>query len=223
MLKIALISDDADLQNRTKPLLTKSGYDVNLYKLNAPDLSGVLLVENIEIFILDFISDPNTAYALVRDIKKVHKYSSYFIAVINDEIAADFDFKSGVDDFTFYRSIEKELELRVELFQWKVKKVDSKDKIVAADFIIDNASYEVTFKGKKVELTFKEFELLKFFMTHIGRVYSRDALLNQVWGYNYYGGTRTVDVHIRRLRSKIGIDIDNYLKTIRNVGYKFDV
>ena len=86
---------------------------------------------------------------------------------------------------------------------------------------IDTSSYEVTIKGERVGLRFKEYELLKLLAENPGRVFSRDALLNQIWGYEYFGGTRTVDVHIRRLRSKIGDAEHNFIETIWNVGYRF--
>ena len=82
-------------------------------------------------------------------------------------------------------------------------------------------NYEVTVEGRIVELTFKEYELLKLLTSNRGRVYTREALLNRIWGYDYYGGDRTVDVHMRRLRAKIPSPYNNMLKTIRNVGYMF--
>ncbi|MFA5148449.1 MAG: winged helix-turn-helix domain-containing protein, partial [Candidatus Omnitrophota bacterium] len=96
-----------------------------------------------------------------------------------------------------------------------------KDTIKAGDLLIDVSRYEVTVNGGKIELTFKEYELLKFLASNKGRVYSRDQLLDKIWGYDYYGGTRTVDVHIRRLRSKIEDRRHTFIETIRNIGYKF--
>ena len=93
--------------------------------------------------------------------------------------------------------------------------------IRAGDLQIDTSSYEVTIKGNRVGLRFKEYELLKLLADSPGRVFSRDALLNQIWGYEYFGGTRTVDVHIRRLRSKIEDADHNFIETIWNVGYRF--
>ena len=93
--------------------------------------------------------------------------------------------------------------------------------IRAGDLQIDTSSYEVTIKGNRVGLRFKEYELLKLLAENPGRVFSRDALLNQIWGYEYFGGTRTVDVHIRRLRSKIEDADHNFIETIWNVGYRF--
>lgn len=91
----------------------------------------------------------------------------------------------------------------------------------AGDLTLDEASYSARLQGSPLNLTYKEFELLKFLMQHPGRVFTRAQLLAQVWGYDYYGGTRTVDVHIRRLRSKLGADHEQLISTVRNVGYSF--
>ena len=98
---------------------------------------------------------------------------------------------------------------------------DEGDVIRAGDLVINTSSYEVTLKGERISLRFKEYELLRLLSENPGRVFSRDALLNQVWGYEYFGGTRTVDVHIRRLRSKIEDTDHPFIETIWNVGYRF--
>ena len=95
--------------------------------------------------------------------------------------------------------------------------------LAAGDLIVDTANYQVVEGGRAVSLTFKEFELLRFLMTHQQQVCTRETLLNRVWGYNYYGGSRTVDVHVRRLRSKLESGGRRYVETVRNVGYRFSV
>jgi DNA-binding response OmpR family regulator len=98
---------------------------------------------------------------------------------------------------------------------------ETEGKIQVAGVVIDDAAYSAKVNGKSMDLTFKEFELLKFLAQHPGRVFTRDQLLSEVWGYDYFGGTRTVDVHIRRLRSKLG-DLDSLIGTVRHVGYRFN-
>ncbi len=127
----------------------------------------------------------------------------------------------GTGDFIFEPFNPPELIVRVKALLKKVIPTDSKDAINAGDLVIDVSKYEVTVNGSKIELTFKEYELLKFLASNKGRVYSRDQLLDKIWGYDYYGGTRTVDVHIRRLRSKIEDRRHTFIETIRNIGYKF--
>ncbi len=93
--------------------------------------------------------------------------------------------------------------------------------IRASGVVIDEASYTARVNGEPLNLTYKEFELLKYLAQHPGRVFTRDQLLHEVWGYDYYGGTRTVDVHVRRLRAKLGTDHEQLIGTVRNVGYRF--
>ena len=93
--------------------------------------------------------------------------------------------------------------------------------IHASGVVIDEASYTARVSGTALNLTYKEFELLKYLAQHPGRVFTRDQLLHEVWGYDYYGGTRTVDVHVRRLRAKLGADHEQLIGTVRNVGYRF--
>jgi DNA-binding response OmpR family regulator len=100
--------------------------------------------------------------------------------------------------------------------------VDAEQLIKVGELVVDQANYAVYIAGQPLELTFKEYELLRFLATHRGRVFTREALLNQVWGYDYYGGNRTVDVHIRRIRAKLGTPYEDLVETVRNVGYRFN-
>ena len=124
----------------------------------------------------------------------------------------------GVDEFVLSPWAEGELLLRLER---QLGPAPSPDVIRWGDLSIDQARYEVTLAGKRVELTFKEYQLLKFLASHPGRVFTRDALLAQLWDYDYFGGERTVDVHIRRLRSKIEDQAHTFIETVRGVGYRF--
>ena len=125
------------------------------------------------------------------------------------------------DDFVLepYRAAEIAARIR-RLLQQKIV-IKGSDQIIAGSLVIDTAKYEVYNHGTLIELTFKEYELLKFLAGNPGRVFTRDSLLNQVWGSDYFGGDRTVDVHIRRLRGKIETDSQTYIETVRNIGYRF--
>jgi len=125
-----------------------------------------------------------------------------------------------VDDFLLKPFDPIELVIRVDFVFKKKCGYENHEKIQAGDLIIDTSTYEVTVEGRPIELTFKEYELLKLFITNKRKVFSRTSLLNQVWGYDYYGGTRTVDVHIRRLRMKLGQKYGSNIQTVHNVGYK---
>ena len=131
----------------------------------------------------------------------------------------------GVDDVILDTAGPAELEARLRLLQSRAAAtLDEADtEIRSGDVSIDEASYTARVRGKALDLTFKEFELLKFLVQHPGRVFTRAQLLHEVWGYDYFGGTRTVDVHVRRLRAKLGIENENAIGTVRNVGYRFVV
>jgi DNA-binding response OmpR family regulator len=125
-----------------------------------------------------------------------------------------------VDDFVITPYDVNELALRVKRLLKRTSKRDSDQLIECGDLIIDQAKCEVSVADRLVVLTFKEYELLRFLVKSRGQVFSRDTLLNKVWGYDYYGGDRTVDVHIRRLRSKVEDANHTFIETIRNVGYR---
>ena len=113
-----------------------------------------------------------------------------------------------------------EVDARIRLAISRSVSERTQGQIQTSGIVIDEAAYSARVHGQPLDLTFKEFELLKFLVQHPGRVFSRDQLLSEVWGYDYFGGTRTVDVHIRRLRAKLG-DLESLIGTVRNVGYRF--
>lgn len=118
---------------------------------------------------------------------------------------------------------EVEARIRLALSRAASSEEDTHQEIQAAGIVIDEDSYTARVHGEVLNLTYKEFELLKYLAQHPGRVFTRAQLLNEVWGYDYYGGTRTVDVHVRRLRAKLGSENENLISTVRNVGYRLSV
>jgi DNA-binding response OmpR family regulator len=134
-------------------------------------------------------------------------------------VAADW----GVDDVILAGAEPAELEARLRLAVGRQALAAQTDGelVRAGDLVIDPATYSCRLKRRPLDLTYKEFELLKFLAQHPGRVFTRDQLLREVWGYDYFGGTRTVDVHVRRLRAKLGSEYESMIGTVRQVGYKF--
>jgi len=128
----------------------------------------------------------------------------------------------GVDDVVLEAAGPAELDARIRLALGRHAQDPLQTKIQASGVMIDEASYSAKVRGQPLDLTFKEFELLRFLATHPSRVFTREQLLSEVWGYDYFGGTRTVDVHVRRLRAKLG-DLESLIGTVRNVGYRFNV
>jgi DNA-binding response OmpR family regulator len=130
----------------------------------------------------------------------------------------------GVDDVLLEHAGPAEVEARLRLAIGRMAERGGDEQLTEirrGDVTIDEATYTARVKGRVLDLTFKEFELLKYLAQHPGRVFSRAQLLQEVWGYDYYGGTRTVDVHVRRLRAKLGSDHETLIGTVRNVGYRF--
>lgn len=131
----------------------------------------------------------------------------------------------GADDIILATASPVEIEARLRLSIGRGDAEDPLDRaseFVSGDLTVDVGGYTARLRGEPLDLTFKEFELLKHLMQHPGRVFTRDQLLQDVWGYDYYGGTRTVDVHVRRLRAKLGAEYEQLIGTVRNVGYRFD-
>ena len=189
-------------------------------------LNGISVDATVEIEPDLIIVNPKTSYLEIMDfyhsLKKQPQVEDSPIALLMDESemrAADLP--SGVQE-VLYRPLRiPESIARVKLLFKRVHKVDQKDIIQRGKLTIDISKYEVRVGDKKIDLTFTEFELLKFLCGNPGTVFGREVLLNKVWGYEYYGGTRTVDVHIRRLRSKIENKSSVFIETVRNIGYKF--
>jgi DNA-binding response OmpR family regulator len=130
----------------------------------------------------------------------------------------------GIDDFLIDVAGPAEVEARLRLAIGRsavAEEVESDGEMRLGDLTIDESAYSARLRNRSLDLTFKEFELLRFLATHSGRVFTRAQLLQEVWGYDYYGGTRTVDVHVRRLRAKLGAEHEGLIGTVRNVGYRF--
>ena len=130
----------------------------------------------------------------------------------------------GVCDVVLDSASPAEIEARIRLAQGRAqadRRPADTAEIRAGELVIDEHTYTARLRGRALDLTFKEFELLKFLAQHPGRVFSRDHLLQEVWGYDYFGGTRTVDVHVRRLRAKLGPENESLIGTVRNVGYRY--
>jgi DNA-binding response OmpR family regulator len=128
----------------------------------------------------------------------------------------------GVDDVVLSHAGPGEVDARIRLLTTRSSDDEGQGMISASGVTIDESSYQAKANGRALDLTFKEFELLRFLAGHPQRVFTREQLLSEVWGYDYFGGTRTVDVHVRRLRAKLG-DMESLIGTVRNVGYRFTV
>jgi DNA-binding response OmpR family regulator len=149
--------------------------------------------------------------------------SGPLLAVLTEGGLAGLTADWGVDDVLLDTAGPAEVEARLRLARGRAPQevVPDDVRITSGALVIDEATYSVRLRGHPLDLTYKEFELLKYLAQHPGRVFTRAQLLQEVWGYDYFGGTRTVDVHVRRLRAKLGTDYEVLIGTVRNVGYRF--
>ena len=175
-----------------------------------------------DIVMVDARTDLASAKSLCK-ILQATGLSSPLLLVITEGGLAAVSPDWGVSDVVLDTAGPAEVDARIRLALGRnEKEAPSEARISASGIVIDEASYSVKVHDKPLDLTYKEFELLRFLATHPARVFTREQLLSEVWGYDYFGGTRTVDVHVRRLRAKLG-DMEQVIGTVRNVGYRFNV
>ena len=174
-----------------------------------------------DLLLMDIGDSPADSFAWDFTRKPGLSKRPLLLALITREGLTGLVSDTDIDDFVVKPFEPDELVARVKRLLKKINNIDSSEIIKCGDLIIDTASCEVSLSGRLIELTFREYELLRFLVANRGRVFSREVLLNRVWGYEYFGGDRTVDVHIRRLRSKIEDANHTFIDTIRNIGYRF--
>jgi len=168
---------------------------------------------------VDGTPDSSEMMHLARCIKK--ETGLPVVALLSRQALYRLDSGLIADDFVVEPWDAMEVAERAKRILRKSGSIGDRELIRCGDLVIDQAKYEVSINGKAIALTFREYELLKFLASNGGRVFTRDKLLDEVWGYDYYGGDRTVDVHIRRLRSKIEDSTHTFIETVRNIGYGF--
>lgn len=221
MRRIFIIAEDCDKVKRLTLGLAQSGFacsvaakEDELLKQATDQSPDVVLIT------LDGRSGDATRLEYARKIRQEKRLP--LIALIDKPALASASTSPDIDDFIVEPTDINELVVRINRLLHCSSGAEQTESVRFDDMVIDLARCEVSIKGKPVQLAFKEYELLRFLASNRGRVFSRDAILNRVWGYDYYGGDRTVDVHIRRLRSKIEESSDQtYIETVRNIGYRF--
>jgi two-component system alkaline phosphatase synthesis response regulator PhoP len=218
MSRIFIIAQEIETGKKLQSELTESGFSVRLASNEEKGIEHIAR-ESPELILVEM--NGHSGQSVLHDLTHSGKIKSKvpILALVEAETLRQPSDYLGVDDFIVRPYDSREIVFRVKrLLQKNVKQ----DEILnCGDLVIDLANCEVRVEGKVVELTFKEYELLKFLANDRGRVYTREALLNKVWGYDYFGGDRTVDVHIRRLRSKIELSGQTFIETVRNIGYRF--
>lgn len=216
---IYICEDDLNIQELVVYSLKQTGFNAEGFD-NATKLYEALANNECELLLLDIMLPDENGLDVLKKLKKDAKYKNIPIIMLTAK-SSEYDkvlgLDLGADDYVAKPFGIMELIARIKAVLRR--NVNTSDKLVYKDLELDKSSHTVTYKNQKVVLTLKEFELLQKLMENQGIVLTREKLLEDIWGYDYYGETRTVDVHIRTLRSKLNNDFD-YIETIRGVGYK---
>ena len=226
-MKILAVDDDDSIRDLLTIQLKRNGYDVMTAADGEEALDKAL---GADFILLDLMLPKIDGYEVCRRLKADAKTKSIPIIMLTaktEEIDTVLGLELGADDYMAKPFSLRELLARIKAVERRTqsKKLESKEQLTLhlGPLVMDFAAYRVSLFGKELALTPKEYELLKLFLTHIGRAYSRDELLTRIWGYEYYGDTRTVDVHIRHLRSKLAAapELAQAIETVRGIGYRF--
>jgi DNA-binding response OmpR family regulator len=220
MATLLLLTNAMQPSAEVLPALGLLGHSVRVAPM---EISALLDAAPVDAILVDARRELISARSLCRLLQTTGVTPPVF-AVLTEGGLAALSPEWAVDDVLLDTSGPAEVDARLRLAVGKVvAEAPAADPGVvrAGELTIDEGTYTCKLKGKSLDLTFKEFELLKYLAQHPGRVFTRAQLLQEVWGYDYYGGTRTVDVHVRRLRAKLGPEHESLIGTVRHVGYKF--
>jgi DNA-binding response OmpR family regulator len=166
--------------------------------------------------------DPEGAFMICRSLRKRDAAFTPVLLMIGGAQLNELEHREDLfDDFCLSPFHPTELEARLRHLLWRTGRGTTAEMVEYGDLVLNLETYQASLDHRPLDLTYMEYELLKFFATHPGKVFTREQLLSRVWGYEYYGGARTVDVHVRRLRAKLGEEHANLIQTVRSVGYRF--
>ena len=166
--------------------------------------------------------DPEDAFALCRALRKRDLPLEPLLLLVTGVQLPDLELREDLfDDFCLWPFQARELEARLKHLFWRTGRGTRPELVEYGPLVLNLETYQAGISGRPLDLTYMEYELLKFLATHPGKVFTRETLLSRVWGYEYYGGARTVDVHVRRLRAKLGNEHEQLIQTVRSVGYRF--
>jgi DNA-binding response OmpR family regulator len=167
-------------------------------------------------------TDPEGAYAVARTLRSREVPLEPILLLVGGGQLGELEVRDDLfDDFCLYPFQPRELEVRLRHLFWRTGNGSRPELVEHGGLVLNLETYQAAIAGRPIDLTYMEYELLKFLAQHPGKVFTRETLLSRVWGYEYYGGARTVDVHIRRLRAKLGEEHANLIQTVRSVGYRF--
>lgn len=219
--KILVVDDESRMRKLVSDFLVRSQYEV----VEAQDGEAALEVffseKDIALVILDVMMPKMDGWQVCREIRAVSRVPIIMLTARSDERDELLGFELGVDEYISKPFSPKILVARVGAILRRTANMDAETRLEAAGIVVDKAAHSVTIDGEEKDLSFKEFELLVYFMENRGIALSREKILNSVWNYDYFGDARTIDTHVKKLRSKMGKK-GELIKTIWGVGYKFE-
>lgn len=221
-LKVLVVDDEARIRKLVKDFLVKKEYRV-LEAGDGEEAVNIFFTENdIALVILDVMMPKMDGWQVCREIRKYSKVPIIMLTAKSDEQDELLGFELGVDEYVSKPFSPKILMARVDAILRRTNKLEQDGIITAGTISLNKAAHTVTVGDKNIELSYKEFELLVYFMENQGIALNREQILNNVWNYDYFGDARTIDTHVKKLRAKL-TDKADYIKTIWGMGYKFEV
>lgn len=221
-IKILVVDDEARMRKLVKDFLLKKGMEV--FEAEDGEQACDLFYKNsdISLIILDVMMPKMDGWMVVREIRENSAVPIIMLTAKSDERDELLGFELGVDEYISKPFSPKILTARVEAILRRTKGGSNSNQIELAGIVIDKLAHRVTVDNNEIELSYKEFELLTFFMENRGIALSREKILNSVWDYDYFGDARTIDTHVKKLRAKLG-PAGEHIKTVWGMGYKFEV
>ncbi len=221
-LKILVVDDESRMRKLVKDFLVKRDFEV-LEAENGEEAVEIFFQQKeIALIILDVMMPKMDGWQVCREIRRDSKVPIIMLTAKGDERDELLGFELGVDEYISKPFSPKILVARVEAILRRANILNKEEVIQAGGIEVNKAAHQVTIDGNDVELSYKEFELLTYFIENQGIALSREKILNSVWNYDYFGDARTIDTHVKKLRSKMG-EKGDYIKTIWGMGYKFEV
>jgi DNA-binding response OmpR family regulator len=217
-----MVDDESRMRKLVKDFLTREGYVVVEAENGEQAIDIFMNDKNISLVILDVMMPKMDGYETLAEIRKYSQLPVIMLTAKSDERDELKGFELGVDEYITKPFSPKILVARVAAILRRTTENADEDRLVAGAIEMDLSAHVVTIDGETVELSFKEFELLQYFILNTGVALSREKILNNVWNYDYFGDARTIDTHVKKLRSKMG-KRGEYIKTIWGMGYKFEV
>ena len=221
-LKVMVVDDEARMRKLVRDFLVKKDFEVIEAGDGAEAVDLFFSTHDVALIILVVMMPKMDGWEVVREIRKESKVPIIMLTAKSDERDEALGFELGVDDYVSKPFSPKILVARVEALLRRSGAFGAGDVLKAGAIEIDKAAHQVQIDGRPVELSFKEFELLTYFVENAGIALSREKILNSVWNYDYFGDARTIDTHVKKLRAKMG-QRGSYIKTIWGMGYKFEV